>query len=848
MAQILRDPAALRQLDDDEVRAEIYEDYSQATPFERGVGILADALEHWGANDDGQFLRRSSTTRKTTRDLEGRSYDIALHSDGRAPAWPPQHPDQFCGDDFGPCGDWSCFFYEKRDEETMTTLRSLFGMREALVITNATHKSRLTRKVEEGSTLLVRAARDVVKGDHLDKIVDFVKAPEDVDARSRTILAAAALALAQTRARVPVVVVERDDRTLVIRGASASRNAAADINVDMEEGRGLRCHDLVEKVHQKSDQCWVAAMRTWSCERPPEPTFGASRVRQRWRAQPVGVGARLAGAEYRRNEPLWGAAREPLLKVTVQARWPPRNASQLIDDAFVTHPTSFDDLRCPAWTASVRFDDEETPLADILSTLSAAKLLADANPSDATLDNLAGDLEDGPFADRARSLVERTKTIIPDRLDALVREVLGDSRPAMDSEDDEEDEEEACATTSAKTCGAHDALALLALRLGGLSSLEAMSCVWATFLETLRSRWDAKRPLCYKPSLPEDGGALRERSASSVYCGSRRVDVCEGIASLETGGALQRLIAMVDLSIRCASSSEATETGMAVQVACSPKLEREADALERHGDGDAAAKRREDRRLATIASDVGAFKASHPHATVADFWRWAHPAACEHKPVVDPQIEALWDVVEATPCSELKPLFDPSNEAEAALHALETARPRWVLGQLLACAATTAVFVLRDAAVPLACVEAAIEEVDAACCSLVEAVERTETADMVGVDSDSSVIGAASSLIAAVAAAEGLMGRATALLSRLGEGDDAKYLAERLLAAESVAVDDLNERRAVANVLRSYAASNEFLPPPTLREYVLWAADGTRAYASETNGEVCYATAVARVD
>ena len=34
MAQILRDPSALRQLDDDEVRAEIYEDYSQATPFE----------------------------------------------------------------------------------------------------------------------------------------------------------------------------------------------------------------------------------------------------------------------------------------------------------------------------------------------------------------------------------------------------------------------------------------------------------------------------------------------------------------------------------------------------------------------------------------------------------------------------------------------------------------------------------------------------------------------------------------------------------------------------------------------------------------------------------------------
>ena len=147
---------------------------------------------------------------------------------------------------------------------------------------------------------------------------------------------------------------------------------------------------------------------------------------------------------------------------------------------------------------------------------------------------------------------------------------------------------------------------------------------------------------------------------------------------------------------------------------------------------------------------------------------------------------------------------------------------------------------------PLACVEAAIDEVDGACASLVEAVERTETADMVGVDCDSAVISEASSFIKAVAAAEGLMGRATALLSRLGEGDDAKYLAERLLAADVVNVDDLGERRAVANALRSYVDTKDFLPPPTLREYVLWAADGTRAYASEANGEVCYATAIVR--
>ena len=88
MAQILRDPAALRQLDETELAGAIYEDYSQATPFERGVGILADALEHWGAHGDGQHLRAGAASRRTTRDLEGRPYDITLHADGRAPDRP----------------------------------------------------------------------------------------------------------------------------------------------------------------------------------------------------------------------------------------------------------------------------------------------------------------------------------------------------------------------------------------------------------------------------------------------------------------------------------------------------------------------------------------------------------------------------------------------------------------------------------------------------------------------------------------------------------------------------------------------------------------------------------------
>ena len=881
MAQILRDPAALRQLDETELAGAIYEDYSQVTPFERGVGILADALEHWGAHGDGQHLRAGAASRRTTRDLEGRPYDITLHADGCAPAWPPRPPEAYREADFGPCRDWGCFFDAAQDAETTRTLRALFGMSEALVVAAATPPpSRLKQNVDKGQTLLVRAARDVVRGDHLDRAVDaLVRAPEDVDARSRTVLAAAALALAQTRARVPVVVVERDNRTVVVRGASAARAAAADVSVAVEPGtRGaLRAHALVEKLcevaHNRVDAaaCHVAATRTWAFARPPEPAFGASRVRQRWRAivKPAdrSVAARLAGAAYRRGAPLWGAARDPLATIEVQARWPPRHAPLLIDDAALSHPTSFDDLRAPAWTAACAFETSDAPLAAILTALSAAKLLADASDGD-SIDRLGtievkDDASIQVIVDCARHMAGRSKTIVPERLDALVQEVFGekDPRPAMDSDGEDEAEIMAAAgpaqndaACAAEACCAHDMIALLALRCGGLSSLEAVGAVWSTFIEKLRARWDAKAPLAYKPGLPVGGGASRERSATSLYCGAVRVDACDAAAALATGGALQKLLATVDLAIRCTIPADGVaHEGVAVQVAGSPRKEWEADALARSGDAAAAASRRADLARATVASDIGAFKATFPQAPFAAFWRWARPHDFEHNLDrclnVDPDIEALWDAVEATPGAQSKPLFDVHGEAEAALHALETARPRWVLGQLLACAASTGVFVLRDAAVPLASVDEALVTVDAACVSLVAAIGATEAADAAGAACASSVTMEAAKLIDAVAACEGLMGRATALIARLGDAEDAEFVAERLLAAGAVAVNDLEERRAVACLLQSYSTSEDLLPPPTLREYVLWTDAGSRVYASEDHtGEVCWATASARVD
>ena len=60
---------------------------------------------------------------------------------GRA-AWPPQHPDQFCGDDFGPVaiGAVSLMLKEMKTMKTLELVRHARGARDH----ERTHKSRLT--------------------------------------------------------------------------------------------------------------------------------------------------------------------------------------------------------------------------------------------------------------------------------------------------------------------------------------------------------------------------------------------------------------------------------------------------------------------------------------------------------------------------------------------------------------------------------------------------------------------------------------------------------------------------------------------------------------------------------
>ena len=101
--------------------------------------------------------------------------------------------------------------------------------------------------MEEGSTPRTWAARDVVKGDHPDKIVELVKAPGGCGCSLELFSRRRRSTSADARESA---VVGKGRPHCGHKGASAARSAAADISVDIEEGRGLRATDLAAKVRR----------------------------------------------------------------------------------------------------------------------------------------------------------------------------------------------------------------------------------------------------------------------------------------------------------------------------------------------------------------------------------------------------------------------------------------------------------------------------------------------------------------------------------------------------------------------------------------------------------------------
>ncbi|KAI8140933.1 Rab3 GTPase-activating protein catalytic subunit-domain-containing protein [Fennellomyces sp. T-0311] len=115
-------------------------------------------------------------------------------------------------------------------------------------------------------------------------------------------------------------------------------------------------------------------------------------------------------------------------------------------------------------------------------------------------------------------------------------------------------------------------------------------------------------------------------------------------------------------------------------------IRQQADVFERLGTSESATHIRAKLQSAHLYSDMQAFKAANPHATLEDFVRWHSPRDWietkddqgQHGRLSARMADSnniwqeLWKCSTRTPVSRQKPLFDVTAEGEKALHYLET--------------------------------------------------------------------------------------------------------------------------------------------------------------------------------
>ncbi|PHT62932.1 hypothetical protein T459_33219 [Capsicum annuum] len=107
-----------------------------------------------------------------------------------------------------------------------------------------------------------------------------------------------------------------------------------------------------------------------------------------------------------------------------------------------------------------------------------------------------------------------------------------------------------------------------------------------------------------------------------------------------------------------------------------------------------------------LSSDMSAFRAANPDAVFEDFIRWHSPRDWETDDSMEKSTNdwpprgklsermseranswrKIWNEAPPLPASEQKPLLDPNQEGEKALHYLETLRPYELLGQMVSTA------------------------------------------------------------------------------------------------------------------------------------------------------------------
>eukprot|EP00761_Pharyngomonas_kirbyi_P001084 gb/GECH01001085.1/.p1 GENE.gb/GECH01001085.1/~~gb/GECH01001085.1/.p1 ORF type:complete len:319 (+),score=91.19 gb/GECH01001085.1/:1-957(+) len=104
------------------------------------------------------------------------------------------------------------------------------------------------------------------------------------------------------------------------------------------------------------------------------------------------------------------------------------------------------------------------------------------------------------------------------------------------------------------------------------------------------------------------------------------------------------------------------------------------------GDSKQAAQIRNSMQSASLHSDMSAFKAANPGASLVDFLQWHSPRDVVQSDDGQPKIsdrmsssdniwKQTWEKAEVKPASDQNPLFNPIREAELVLHYLENLEP-----------------------------------------------------------------------------------------------------------------------------------------------------------------------------
>lgn len=248
------------------------------------------------------------------------------------------------------------------------------------------------------------------------------------------------------------------------------------------------------------------------------------------------------------------------------------------------------------------------------------------------------------------------------------------------------------------------------------------------------------------------------------------------------------------------------------------------DRLEKLGDGYEAAKARAELQTAQLKSDMEAFKAANPRASLEDFVRWHSPRDCiettdEEGKVIAVKLSSrmqepgnlwldLWKKAKRIPAARQKPLFDYESEARRVLSDLRKLTPFDILTQLL----PTVFLIVYDT---MATHESArsIPAISKAADTLAKIIVSMPWDELRWGDFE-EVSDRIHKAMSGAKDLEELVSRANDLLAQL----PLQYgLVERLLSANETVVQDGAEREAAWELF----SEGDLLTNPTGREYIV---------------------------